>query len=321
MKKTKYLLTMILTAFLCAGMLTANAYADEPKTVEETVEEETEKTLAAPWEYGEIKDGLFVRSSILEELSWIPDSMDSNDYMEEMRKCIDARKMDALTPEMEAAGYVLFDGIAYTPEEWEQQMQGDAPESENQEKEQEEILNNPTEITEWDENGNPIVKYNYGYVTFKGTVQPEIHERVFIEVTNTSSNKIFKFNLFEENSYVTSVQLPSGTYIFSGGGITKDYKSEYPVSGNNFTVKAGEPVVVAFTVGNIDEDAVKNGVVVEINEPGETEETVPKENTESEIKEKKSFSMSDLIVRFIIVVIMAIIVFVVYRKFKKVAKK
>lgn len=276
------------------GMDEENPYLEEKEYLEE-----------APWTYGEMENGIFIRRSINDELSWLNRSDER--YFDEMAKAQEARKMEALTFEMEAEGWELVNDNPTPPEEAEGDRSAEEIHRENQKKELESL----NEITKYDEKGNPIVNYGYGYVSFIGTVQSKIHETCFIEVTNTSSKKTYLFELYEPNSYSTSKQLPEGTYIITDGGIPDDYTDEYPIKGDSFKVISGGATVVNFTIGNIDGDELENGITVEINKEKE-----PKTETIAEEKAKKS-SIVTIIVWIVTVTIIALCIFIVYKKAKK----
>lgn len=222
-------------------LIPINIYASESN-------QSTTEVIEAPWEYGEMKNGLFVRD-IAEEVSWAK-NYDIEFYLDEISKATDARRIGYLTPEMEAAGWILVYGTPTSPKD----AKGDpSPEQANKDKAQEELENMKNEVIGYDENGNPIVKIGYGYVTFSAFVESVIHETCFVEVTNVNSNAVFSFELFEQNGFSRSVQLPTGSYIITNGGIYKDYASNFPISTETFTVNEGEAVIVSFTIGEVSE--------------------------------------------------------------------
>lgn len=282
--------------------ITSNA-AMQIKTINSTKE--------SPWQYGEMENGFFVRT-LAEELEWLEPT--DVRYDNEYNKAIEARKLEVLTPEMETAGYILVDGIAYPPEEAEGDASAEAVAREEQKRE----LESATTVTEFDENGNPIVKYGWGYVQFASIVQPEIHETCFIEVTNYTSKKSYLFNLYEMNSYNKSVQLPEGKYYISDGGIANDFKDEYPIAGNDFEVKTGEATIVTFSIGNVNIEEAQNGITVVLNDVSANSDTITEDDSMSSDESKLqmgSFSIRDIVSIICVVVVLGLIVLFCYKKF------
>lgn len=297
---------IIMSALALIVMIMAPFYVSASNLLEETEASEAYAS-QAPWKYGEIENGLFVRETLWAEVSWI--SKEDTRFFLEYDLALQARKLEELTPEMIAAGYQLIHGIAYSPAEAEGDVSDEATARERQQQE----LENLTKIT-YDEDGNVVVPYGYGYVTLAATTEHGIHQTCFVEVTNVNSSKRYSFPLFEQNSYNTNVQLPEGSYLITDGGIPDDYTSAYPIENKSFQVSAGEAVIVAFTIGNINADELKDGVVIEApNSLTFIQDT----ETEAENSAAGKKQIRDIIMRTVIVLLIVLTVLIIKTKKKQ----
>ncbi len=216
MKVLKFILAVIVIMLLSITVLEAS----EPSS--------------APWEYGEMKDGLFVRT-ISEELSWI--SPENPSYQKESELCILKRKLDELTPEMKELGYMLFENNVIYPE-------GDASGIEQK------------IIVDGFVAENDLL--SSGQVTFQGIVDPDINETCFVEVKNMATGKLYAINLYKDNKYSRTVTLPEGEYKCMSGGIYRDYKSRYVFEGEDFSVLDGSSAFVVLQIGYSEYEKAKS---------------------------------------------------------------
>ncbi len=234
------------------------------------------------FEYGEMKDGLFVRT-LDEELESVPEDI----YWEERAKAIEARKLDELTPEMKAAGYILVNGsvILMTDE-------GDSPE-----------YNGKGEMQNHDS--------ATGFITFSGVVESIIDEPIYISIVGVDDTQFYEtYPIFKENNWISTVTLPIGKYEVVSGGIANDFKSQYPLQiQNEINIEENANCVVYFIVGNT------NTIISE-----KTEIQDPIEETkEVEVPEKVEKTEDELNIVWLIVGI-AVFVFIVLGGFYCVKK-
>ncbi len=216
------------------------------------------ETYAPPFEYGEMKDGLFVRT-LDEELEGVPKEL----FWEERAKAIKARKLDELTPEMKEAGYILVNGDAILSTQ-----QGEQAEYEGR-------------TSEFDANAKT------GFITFAGVVESIIKEPIYINIAGIDDAKFYKtFPIFEENKWISTVTLPIGKYAVVSGGIAKDFKSKYPLKiQNEIIVEENANCVVNFTVGNINtiiQEKTDTPIDESKLEAEKSEETPPEEEPKKE---------------------------------------
>lgn len=198
---------------------------------------------------------------------------------DEYSKNLEAQKVDKLTKEQEDAGWILYNGYAYPPES----AEGEASSIKSN------IISDPSIKT--------------GSITFKVEVDSNIHQGVFIEITNTQDYAIYQYPVFESNKYCTSVNVPVGTYIISDGGLQNDYKSEYKISKKTFEVKenVADVVTVKITKASLQEERYKQATKEEdkLNNP------VPIKSENKQIK-KSIFGIIEMIIALILIVFLII---------------
>lgn len=237
---------------------------------------------SAPWTYGEMKDGFFVRD-FYEELSWI--SIDDPEYQKEVLLCQEARYLEELTPEMKEAGYILEDGIAISPE-------GDASE------------NHDTVIISGHDATGGYDEYGYGF--FSPNVDTKIHETCYLVIQCTDTGQRYQFDLYEANNYQREIMLPAGNYEITDGGISNDYTGEYPVSHAAFCIKNKTSTVIEFQIGkdvNINESEEEH---LQIEES--PEESIAENTKDAGGKSLKASAIVILVIMSIIIIGLLILV-------------
>lgn len=233
----------------------SNFYVFAIENEDKAIEKNEEYISQAPWKYGEMKDGLFVRETSIEEMSWI--SPDDPNYLKEYQICIESRKLEELTPEMKALGYDLFEGHVIT-------QKGDPPFSEKKVKIQDSKAEKNME--------------SFGQVTFNGIIDSDISETCFIEVKNKTTEKIYLIELYHANNYMRTIYFPEGEYIPLTGGIYNDYTNKYPFSSEGFVVKNGSFSYVDVKIGYSNSEKEIYEQSTELEENDETEIIVSEEN-------------------------------------------
>lgn len=286
MKKNKLLITSFFLILILSCSFFVNA-ADTIITENENTTE-TEYVSRAPWTYGEMKDGLFVRR-LLEELSWI--SPDDPDYKKEWKICEEMRYLEEMTPEMKALGYRLDkDGYLIYPED-----DGEASIGEKAIK---------VEGSKADKNATLT-----GQVTFNCAVDADIHETCFIQMINDTTKQVYLIELYEVNNFSRTVEFPEGEYIILGGGVYKDTINKYPLSCENFTVKNGSSTFLAVQIGYPDTIATTTTEDIEIQETTKTETIV--------VEQKNDNSLLPAVLRLISIFVIVILGVFIYKKIKK----
>lgn len=162
---------------------------------------------------------------------------------------IETKGATELTEKQIEEGYQLLDGVIYAPGE----LDGEA--SRLQSVEIVDGVYNP-------EAESVTIKSNNGYVTFQAFPDEEIHETCFVQVMNIRTYEEFAFYLYETNYFTTSVELPYGNYVISGGGTLNDYKNEYPIENVNFEVKKSASSYVKFSIGEEDNAVIKDVEII-----------------------------------------------------------
>lgn len=287
----------IIIVILLLGIYSTTVSAAE-KNQEISVENSNEQEII----WGEIKNGMFVRT-FDEEVALIPYKQGTQEYTDEYFKIIEARKLDALTPEMEAAGYVLVNGNVY------ETVEGEMSEAEYK-KQQTEKLDSGEE-TEYDADGNPVDTKKLGFVTFTAQVEDTIKETCFVAVTGIDIDRYYEFDLNEINGYSTTVQMPAGTYIISDGGISNDFTSKYPLSADNkeFEVKEGTSIIVPFNIGDVNNKEIEP-------EEKKTQETIALvENPQENAAENNNINKNFVVGFIITLILLALLVFGIYQWF------
>lgn len=235
--------------------------------------------------YGEMKAGFFVKT-FYEEVQTIPYEKGTEEYEKEFQKIKEARYLTELTPEMKAAGYVLVNGVPYSPQE----AGGEAGEVQ-------------TKVSEEDKNGTAM---------FNVTVPEEVKSsssNCYIEVTEANNDKIFYVTLYKANSFSASEKLPIGEYEVTGGGIENDVTSAVTVSGDGFTVVENGSTLVNVTIKD-------NSITEKAEEIAEQQEREEKEQQEHQKKEQKNKNKAIVFISCMVSVLcIAAIAFWVKRKY------
>lgn len=168
-------------------------------------------------------------------------------------------------------------------------------------------INEPDPITI---SGNVIVNANEGYITFKANVDEEIHETCFVQFMNMHNYKEYAYYLYEVNEYTSSMALPYGDYVITGGGIPDDYKNEYPIKSIEFTVKKGVASLVEINIGKND-NMSKEKLTINLDEQEKAEIKT------EESKASKWGNIKSILINLVVYGIVGGVGFFVYMKYKK----
>lgn len=175
----KFVLICIATIMWVTPVSAANLSTYRSNSVKKTVH--GLKKHVPPFKYGEMKDGLFVRT-LEEEAQSIPGGVQNPIFWNEYTKMVEARKMDELTPEMKELGYVLLWGMPQLP------LAGEESESDYKKRQMDVSI--------------PGIEQT-GYVIFSGTVEETITEPCYIAVNGIEGGYYKEFPLYKENGYVS----------------------------------------------------------------------------------------------------------------------
>lgn len=291
-RKAKWILAMVII-----GMLSGKVEAAELNTTE-TTEENAESGYEVPGlsiRIGEMKDGVYVRG-FMDEYDIICNELEGEKLNNALKLRAEARTMDTLTPELEAAGYILEeeDNLALSPEDV-AIMYGEAGEN----------AVTPSPVDE---------DTKFGFVTFAAATEDVIHEPCFIGIKNIEDGSYQEFDLYEQNGYTTLQQLPVGTYSITEGGITADFTGKYPLKANdyNFEITENCSIIVPVAIGDVE---VPGGKTVSTPEPTATPEATV-EPTEEPVKENNSSMFVGLFLSIGALLIVGIIALVIMYKRK-----
>lgn len=141
---------------------------------------------------------------------------------------------DTLTPEEEAAGYQIIDGVKRAPEE----LEGDFG----------------SEV----QFGGITPGTNTGYVNFFTQLPEYIHENAYVIVMNLNTGAMFGCRTYEINGFQAQICLPAGIYMISEGGLSSDSVGRFYAMSQQFQVKSGsQQTIVADIVDTHPELAEK----------------------------------------------------------------
>lgn len=218
--------------------------------------------------YGEMKDGLFV-NELWEDLEKIPYSQGDERFFAESEKVLRARRLEQLTPEMEAAGYQLDSmGNVLPPSNG----QGELSEEQSAQKRAEDAaasMQNEEEV-------------KYGFLSIDAEVEKSIHEKCFISIEGTDNELFYTYNLYETNGYATQVQIPAGDYRIFDGGIDEDFTQKYPLKSETqtFTVPENSTYILNITIGEVEtEESPKPVPAVEPTDSTKPADTLKNKHT------------------------------------------
>lgn len=237
--------------------------------------------------YGEMKDGLFV-NELWEDLEKIPYSQDDERFFAESEKVLQARRLEQLTPEMEAAGYQLDamgnvlppgGGQGELSEEQAARMRAEEAAASMQKEE-----------------------VKYGFLSIDAEVEKSIHEKCFISIEGTDNELFFTYNLYETNGYATQVQIPAGNYRIFDGGIDADYTQGYPLKSETqtFTVPENSTCILNITIGEVETEESPGPVPA----VGPTDSTKPADT----LKNKHTGTLITIVLATAIMAVAAVIV-------------
>ena len=289
-RKIKWIMAM-----LVIGMLSGKAEAAELNTTE-VVEAGDESGYEFPGlsiRIGEMKDGLFVRS-LFEENNIIIDELDGDERTAAFGLRDQVRKLNKLTPEMEAAGYIIDNtGYALSPQDYAELYTGDAGEN----------AKTPAPV---DENTR------FGFVTFAAAVEDVIHEPCFVGIKDENGG-YQEIDLYEANGFTTLQQLPVGTYTITEGGIIADFTGKYPLKykENTFEITENCSIIVPLAIGDVDIPGQK---IEETPEPTQTPEATSE--PVEEVVEKSNSGVIAWIISAGCLIVLGIIGYVIYKKKK-----
>lgn len=218
-----------------------------------------------------------------------------------------------LTPEEEAAGYVLIDGQKYSPEE----ITGDSG----------------SEDVHY---GSVQASADTGYITFVASVPEYIHEEAYVNIINMNTYKLYGCKLYEVNGYSAQLCVPAGIYMINEGGLSADTVHRFYVNESQFQVKSGSQQTVVFEIVDLHpelaEDAYRETSGQEESAPDLTEETAweeigdqenfspePEAAAENEHLEEPGRMVwyKNLALTVAFTGIPAVVLYLVYRKMKK----
>lgn len=282
--RTKKIFMATLAAIMIFG-IQVQAQASEKTLSDGTLNTETKTEEEI--KYGEMKDGLFV-NELWEDLEKIPYSQDDERFFAESEKVLQSRRLEQLTPEMEAAGYQLDSmGNVLPPGDG----QGELSEEQSARKRAEEAAASMQKE-----------EAKYGFLSIDAEVEKSIHEKCFISIEGTDNELFFTYNLYETNGYATQVQIPAGNYRVFDGGIDADYTQKYPLKSETrtFTVPENSTYILNITIGDVETE--ESPEQVPAAEP--TDSTKPADT----LKNKHTRTLITIVLATVIMAVAAVIV-------------
>lgn len=176
--------------------------------------------------------------------------------------------------------------------------------------------------------GEATIKNGNGYVTFKGHVNPEILEDIYIGFFNMDTYEEYAYYLYKINDYKTSVELPAGNYFLADGGIPTDVMNEYPIENVEFTVMPNQACVVDFGVGMAKNQIGSYGgesetITISLEDEGNSDnsnieeiESISSNELDLNQEDKQSNKVWGFIKNWSIIVVFIVALVLIYKKIK-----
>lgn len=133
---------------------------------------------------------------------------------------------DTLTPEEEAAGYQIVDGVKRSPES----LEGDFGSEVNF--------------------GGVTPSANTGYVNFFTQLPEYVHENAYVIVMNLNTGAMFGCRTYEINGFQAQICLPAGIYMISEGGLSSDSVGRFYALSQQFQVKSGSQQTIVAEIAD-----------------------------------------------------------------------
>lgn len=133
---------------------------------------------------------------------------------------------DTLTPEEEAAGYQIVDGVKRSPES----LEGDFGSEVNF--------------------GGVTPSANTGYVNFFTQLPEYVHENAYVIVMNLNTGAMFGCRTYEINGFQAQICLPTGIYMISEGGLSSDSVGRFYALSQQFQVKSGSQQTIVAEIAD-----------------------------------------------------------------------